>query len=313
VAYQRSAQFIPRILIPRAWVRGAIHILVVHCTLQYDGLYHRLPPFFPSTTTLTVAFSSCLRPSQRHNLSFHIGIYPTKRSPRRAHQTRPATTHGEEISRPGPQRSIAEAGSKRMASSYVLPASAMTHSHHGHAHAHAHAHSHSHSPSHSRSPSRQLSYSANTPISLKQERSNGSLHSYSYSESHHDHGHEHSHSHSHGHERGTSPYVEASLYNTEPEPRPGKQALPQFDPNASPVKTDNIPLHEHDHYGHNHGHSRPTVAAAEPQSRFTSFVLPLALRWPLLHTILAEKDSRRIFYFMRCVTLENIARDADNI
>jgi zinc transporter 5/7 len=23
------------------------------------------------------------------------------------------------------------------------------------------------------------------------------------------------------------------------------------------------------------------------------------LRWPLLHTILAEKDSRRIFYFMR--------------
>ena len=34
------------------------------------------------------------------------------------------------------------------------------------------------------------------------------------------------------------------------------------------------------------------------RSKFTSFVLPLTERWPLIHTILVEKDSRRIFYFM---------------
>lgn len=27
-------------------------------------------------------------------------------------------------------------------------------------------------------------------------------------------------------------------------------------------------------------------------------ILPLVYKYPLLHTILAEKDSRRIFYFM---------------
>ena len=34
------------------------------------------------------------------------------------------------------------------------------------------------------------------------------------------------------------------------------------------------------------------------RSKFTSFVLTLTERWPLIHTILVEKDSRRIFYFM---------------
>jgi zinc transporter 5/7 len=37
----------------------------------------------------------------------------------------------------------------------------------------------------------------------------------------------------------------------------------------------------------------------QPRSRFTNFILPLVLRWPLLHTVMADKDSRRIFYFMR--------------
>jgi hypothetical protein len=30
-------------------------------------------------------------------------------------------------------------------------------------------------------------------------------------------------------------------------------------------------------------------------------VLPYTESWPLLHSIMKEKDSRRIFYFMRCV------------
>ncbi|KAK2074235.1 hypothetical protein P8C59_008456 [Phyllachora maydis] len=34
------------------------------------------------------------------------------------------------------------------------------------------------------------------------------------------------------------------------------------------------------------------------RSRFTSLLLPYTSRWPLLHAIMTEKDSRRIFYFM---------------
>lgn len=36
-------------------------------------------------------------------------------------------------------------------------------------------------------------------------------------------------------------------------------------------------------------------------SRFSRFILESSQKWPLLHSILAEKDSRRIFYFMWCV------------
>lgn len=35
------------------------------------------------------------------------------------------------------------------------------------------------------------------------------------------------------------------------------------------------------------------------RSRFTNMLLPYTAKWPLLHTIVTEKDSRRIFYFMR--------------
>ncbi|KAJ2907295.1 putative zinc transporter msc2 [Zalerion maritima] len=34
------------------------------------------------------------------------------------------------------------------------------------------------------------------------------------------------------------------------------------------------------------------------RSRFTTFLLPYTARWPWLHSVMAEKDSRRIFYFM---------------
>ncbi|KAI9706106.1 MAG: putative zinc transporter msc2 [Candelina mexicana] len=50
--------------------------------------------------------------------------------------------------------------------------------------------------------------------------------------------------------------------------------------------------HEHDHHAHSHTHTDV------PRSRFTSFLLYNAQAWPLLHGILVEKDSRRIFYFM---------------
>ena len=62
--------------------------------------------------------------------------------------------------------------------------------------------------------------------------------------------------------------------------------------------------HSHQkHYkeGHvNHDH-------AGPHSRFTEFLLQSSEEWPLLHSILVEKDSRRILYFMWYVlSLSNI-------
>ena len=41
----------------------------------------------------------------------------------------------------------------------------------------------------------------------------------------------------------------------------------------------------------NHSH-------AVDRSRFTAMLLPYTEKWPLVHAILVEKDSRRIFYFM---------------
>lgn len=35
------------------------------------------------------------------------------------------------------------------------------------------------------------------------------------------------------------------------------------------------------------------------RSTFTNMLLPYTAKWPLLHSVMTEKDSRRIFYFMR--------------
>jgi zinc transporter 5/7 len=188
-----------------------------------------------------------------------------------------------------------------MASSYALPASAITNGHnHGHGHGHLHSHSHSHSPA--------RQYSTNAPRSLKPERSNGSLHSHSLSESHLEPEHAHSHHHNHSDPREPSP----SRYLPTPPDSNGlppiaafeKQIypayelspmLPQMSTDEPPLHAVNVVPHDHKHLGHSHNHA----PLAEPRSRFTKFLLPLMLRWPLLHTIMSDKDSRRIFYFMR--------------
>ncbi|TVY81037.1 putative zinc transporter cis4 [Lachnellula suecica] len=56
-----------------------------------------------------------------------------------------------------------------------------------------------------------------------------------------------------------------------------------------PLNDVNVIPHSHGQHAHKH---------PEPKSKFTSLLLPYVMRWPLLHAILAEKDSRRIFYFM---------------
>ena len=45
-------------------------------------------------------------------------------------------------------------------------------------------------------------------------------------------------------------------------------------------------------------HQHRSVAVKSPHSRFTGLLLSTFRDWPLLHSILVEKDSRRIFFFM---------------
>ena len=66
-----------------------------------------------------------------------------------------------------------------------------------------------------------------------------------------------------------------------------------FDDKAASSKTANVS--QHDHHTH-HELARPGDIAGA--SRFTNYLLHRAHSYSLLYTILAEKDSRRIFYFM---------------
>ena len=50
--------------------------------------------------------------------------------------------------------------------------------------------------------------------------------------------------------------------------------------------------HSHDSHSHSHSHSHGS------HSRITGILLSWSHNWPLLHSILIEKDSRRILYFM---------------
>lgn len=54
--------------------------------------------------------------------------------------------------------------------------------------------------------------------------------------------------------------------------------------------------HDHDHHHHSHSHSH------DHPSKITKMILHACEDYPLLHSILKESDSRRIFYFMMYVT-----------
>ena len=57
--------------------------------------------------------------------------------------------------------------------------------------------------------------------------------------------------------------------------------------------------HKHGHHHHQQQPTKPNIPEHAQMSRFSEFVIQHIPHWPLLHSILAEKDSRRIFYFMR--------------
>jgi zinc transporter 5/7 len=212
-----------------------------------------------------------------------------------------------------------------MASSYSLPSSALPHAHHQHIHAHSqsqssiqswkssassggglHSHPEDESPdqdgrsSHHRQHShgRAGSQASNTSATLSSRRgplaaldlSNGRATELTYegrdaitpmagefstpynrpSACNHYQGHNHSHSHGHGHDHDHHE-------------------------------------HKHDHHhGHHHSHAHQDHEKEAKRSLFTRTILPYTARWPVVHAIMTEKDSRRIFYFMMYVIERDI-------
>jgi zinc transporter 5/7 len=187
-----------------------------------------------------------------------------------------------------------------MVASYVLPASAMTHGHHGHGHSHSHSHSHSPGRSHSTNASR----------SLRQERPRGAMHTYSYSDALHEYN-----QHAGNREQDAMPPYQKQPYTAGPSGLSEEHIPSPIDPYDPPRIDTNLPPHNHNHnhhdhhhdQHHDHGHSHANVVTVQPRSRITNFILPFVLRWPLLHTIMADKDSRRIFYFMRWAASLNLS------
>lgn len=205
-----------------------------------------------------------------------------------------------------------------MASTYALPVSALPHSH-GHSHVHSHSHTPSFSPG-KLGPGGQKA--ANTSRTLRQERSHGSLHSHAHSESLYNYGNNQERVQNFEHFRTNTdlhmqiqnnnlvpgevyteqrPYDLAPAYSQSNGYEAGQATASHTHHNHSDHDNshDDHAHHDHAHHDHtSHGHSHDM---AEKRSGFTHAVLPYAERWTLLHSILKEKDSRRIFYFMTCV------------
>ncbi|KAI0105318.1 cation efflux protein [Nemania sp. FL0031] len=207
-----------------------------------------------------------------------------------------------------------------MASSYALPQAPLSHSHSHSPHGSI-DHLHSHSPpsfSHSRSRSSLSSIS--------------SVRSHSHNHSHgHSHGHGHSHSHenidddTHAHTRHNMSQYRANSFvplqrrenrpsplrqNTEDLPSPGeakvgiishKHTHSHDDGHDHDHDHDHDHTHSHDHvhdHAHAHNHAHDHHHHSHEFSWLTGLLLPYTSRWPLVHAIMTDKDSRRIFYFM---------------
>lgn len=209
-----------------------------------------------------------------------------------------------------------------MASPYALPSSAATHAHSHHIHTHSH------------------SQSQTSLNSWKSSMSNSGLHS--HPEDDHEHGHSRSHSRSHSHGRASSQasntsalmardkLIPAALDTmdgwTQERTAGGKSVItPGPDtvtmPYSPPVKHDDHHDHGHDHihdhshshdhdhghghdhdHGHEHRHDDHTHDHNNQRSLFTAMLLPHTAQFPILHAVMTEKDSRRIFYFMAYVS-----------
>ncbi|KAK3688267.1 cation efflux family-domain-containing protein [Podospora appendiculata] len=199
-----------------------------------------------------------------------------------------------------------------MAASYALPASAFpqNHYHPSSDHHHSHGHSHSHAPA---------SLSSLSPSRNRRDSRAAGGHSRSHTNEH-NHTHHQGHSHPPAQSRLSLPPPSApsSHWRTDSILGGSSMSIPtdgSFDAlnkkHESPAGGDShshshSDSHSHDNHGHDHshdhshdhGHDHSAHDHTVERSKFTTFLLPYSSRWPILHTIMTEKDSRRIFYFM---------------
>lgn len=183
-----------------------------------------------------------------------------------------------------------------MAAPYVLPSSALPHAHHQHLH----------------SPSR-------SPSSLSAWRTSMSRETLPVHFEDDAHGHDRA---SPGHPHNRMPSQTSNTSATLMRDRPAPAALDTLDgwsqektaggkfvltPAPGTETTPYSPPRQHHHHHHpprsgdHHGDAHAPHQAHDQKSRpslFTRTLLPHTARFPLLHAILVEKDSRRIFYFM---------------
>ncbi|ROW04443.1 hypothetical protein VMCG_05016 [Cytospora schulzeri] len=123
----------------------------------------------------------------------------------------------------------------------------------------------------------------------------------------HDHDHEHTYTHSHHHSEphphdhgshdrrastiqprhnGHSPLLTSGGWKTTITPA-GKQVI-------TPTASDFPAKYE----APEAKHPKPAHDPSAERSKFTKALLPYTSKWPILHAVMTEKDSRRIFYFM---------------
>lgn len=168
-----------------------------------------------------------------------------------------------------------------------------------------HGHGEMHSRSRSGTLNRSFKLDATTSIPASQDHDHGHDHDHEHE---HDHDHHHnafapashahddgSHAHTHSDSRGRmqgrknmpAPLLTGNGWKTSSTPAGKPLVTPTNAVFAGQYKPPTATLSKaaHDH-------------SAE-RSRFTNALLPYTARWPLIHTLMTEKDSRRIFYFMR--------------
>jgi zinc transporter 5/7 len=202
-----------------------------------------------------------------------------------------------------------------MASAYSLPTAAIpTHHHH-----HSSEHLHHHSQSLSQSPPSLSSFPASRSTRPEENRPPASSRRSS-------HGHRHTHTHDGNHShRANSNHALASRPSLPPPLSSGGHWRTDSTAGGKPVITPTHASfdaagayqapqaqldthHEHDHDHHHHDHDHHGHDHTAERSRFTGLLLPYTSRWPLLHAIMTEKDSRRIFYFMSYVSPLQMSR-----
>lgn len=156
-----------------------------------------------------------------------------------------------------------------------------------------HSHTLSHSP-----PRGPLGHARSYKTEAPNGSPNGHGHSHVYGHTHsHSHAHEHHEAQNHSHYRANSnhpihhrPHIPPPLSSsngwTTAATAGGKPLITPT--HATFEKAYEAPPQSTKPYDH----------GAASRSTFTNLLLPYTAKFPLLHTVMTEKDSRRIFYFM---------------